>query len=168
MAADLTYPLRGWSDVYTLLGTGSATLFGLLFVAVSFHLKQVVGDESRLGTRLVAGYTFSVFIYLVVLCVALLIPRLSAAGLGWMLVAFSAIGLALGWVTWRLGKRDDSLRPKQYLLLPLVAQLLLLATAVSLLMDPQAATFDLLAIAVIVLLVGVVHNTWELLVSLSE
>lgn len=168
MGVDPVDPLRAWQDVYTLLGTAAATLFGLLFIAVSLHLGQVVGPKSRTGVRGVAGFTFTNFVYLVVLCVLLLLPGLKVAELGWTLAGFAVLGVSFEAIAWRRAEQDADVRTGQFLLLPLIGQLLMFGCAVALLARPTPVALVWLAIAVIVLLVGAVHNTWELLVSLSE
>lgn len=40
-----TYLSGGWHDLYVMLGTSSAALIGLLFVATSLHLSEIVNDE---------------------------------------------------------------------------------------------------------------------------
>jgi hypothetical protein len=37
--------LGSWGELYVMLGTSSAALIGLLFVAASLHLREIVGDE---------------------------------------------------------------------------------------------------------------------------
>jgi hypothetical protein len=39
-----------WGELYVMLGTSSAALIGLLFVATSLHLKELV-DKQVLRTR---------------------------------------------------------------------------------------------------------------------
>jgi modulator of FtsH protease len=37
--------LGSWGELYLMLGTASAALIGLLFVAASLHLREIVSDE---------------------------------------------------------------------------------------------------------------------------
>ena len=37
--------LGSWGELYVMLGTSSAALIGLLFVAASLHLREIVRDE---------------------------------------------------------------------------------------------------------------------------
>jgi hypothetical protein len=39
------FPVEPWRDLYVMLGTSSAALVGLLFVAASLHLKEVLRNE---------------------------------------------------------------------------------------------------------------------------
>ena len=42
-----------WHDLYVMLGSSSAALIGLLFVATSLHLKEIVNNRIfRLRTRI--------------------------------------------------------------------------------------------------------------------
>src|SRR5262245_2235970 len=76
--------IDAWHDLYVMLGTSSAPLLGLLFVATSIHLGEVVSD---LGFR-VRSYNQTVYL-LILLVVAVLIlvpqplPFLGAWSLTW-------------------------------------------------------------------------------------
>ena len=68
--------LEGWHDFYLLIGTASATLVGLLFVALTLNAEILRRDEFG-ATRALARRSFFCFINLVVVAGILLIPRQS-------------------------------------------------------------------------------------------
>jgi hypothetical protein len=80
-----------WRDLYVMLGTSSAALIGLLFVATSLHLDQIV-NNNVFQTR-----SRNVILHLIVTLVqaaAILTPQ-PAAFLGAELVAANVFGIWL-------------------------------------------------------------------------
>ena len=64
--------IKAWHDLYVMLGTSSAALIGLLFVATSLHLGEVVSNP---GFR-VRSYNQTVYLLtLVVEAVLILVPQ---------------------------------------------------------------------------------------------
>ena len=63
MVASGTYHPEQWSNFFILVGTGSATLAGLVFVAMTINLKGVAQDATHRyrAINMLAGFT-SVFI----------------------------------------------------------------------------------------------------------
>ena len=41
---DHSYQPELWRDLYVMLGTSAAALFGLLFIVASFRLDEIMGD----------------------------------------------------------------------------------------------------------------------------
>ena len=39
-------PIQVWHDLYVMLGTSSAALLGLIFVATSLHLDEIVNNPA--------------------------------------------------------------------------------------------------------------------------
>ena len=81
--------IDAWHDLYVMLGTSSAALLGLLFVATSIHLGEVV---SNLGFR-VRSYNQTVYLLiLLVLAVLILVPQ-PLPFLGAELMVLNLVGL---------------------------------------------------------------------------
>jgi hypothetical protein len=81
-----------WHDFYMLVGTASATLVGLLFIALSLHLDKVVGDRHR-GVQAMAGQTFSGFLAVLVVALFFLVPGQGPQGIGWPLLITGGQGV---------------------------------------------------------------------------
>lgn len=77
---DVDGALAGWHDFYLLLGGASATLVGLLFVAVTLNTDRLRAQESA-PTLSFAERTFGAFLLLIVLSLVALVPHLDSAGL---------------------------------------------------------------------------------------
>jgi hypothetical protein len=78
-----------WNEMYLMLGSSSAALIGLLFVATSLHLAEIANEEIY---RLRAQYTILVLINTLVQSIAILMPQ-PITVLGLELLAVSMSGL---------------------------------------------------------------------------
>jgi hypothetical protein len=91
---DFARLLDGWHDFYLLVGTASATLVGLLFLALTLNVEILRRDEFG-TTRIHARRAFSCFINLLVVSGVLLIPDQSHAGTGIPLAMIGGISLLI-------------------------------------------------------------------------
>ena len=79
-----------WNELYLMLGTSSAALIGLLFVATSLHLAEIANEEIY---RLRAEYTLLILLSTLVQSAAVLMPQ-SMKILGLELLAVNLWGLS--------------------------------------------------------------------------
>jgi len=89
MVTPEVYSPGQWSNFFILIGTGSATLAGLVFVAMTINLKGVAKDATHRyrAINMLSGFT-SVF---VISCLGLMAPQpYRALGLEWLAVALLA------------------------------------------------------------------------------
>jgi hypothetical protein len=63
---------EAWHNLYLMLGTSSAALIGLLFVATSLHLREIVNDAVD---KLRAEYTTLIMLGTLVQATAILTPQ---------------------------------------------------------------------------------------------
>jgi len=61
-----------WHELYLMLGTSSAALIGLLFVATSLHLAEIANEEIY---RLRAQYTTLILLSTLLQATAILVPQ---------------------------------------------------------------------------------------------
>lgn len=90
MDAEFARVVSAWRDFYSLAGSASASLVGLLFVAASIHLSKVASTEA---THLLsfASNTFSGFLYVLLISLLMLIPGQSSSTLGIELMGLGVI-----------------------------------------------------------------------------
>jgi hypothetical protein len=170
---DLTFSqaVAEWQTFYFALGTAAATLTGLLFVAVSLHLEQVVGTDHP-EIRAVAYKTLVGFVNLLFISLYFLMPRVTPLALAGALIVTTLIAAAIlgrqtplavhliqrtwGWrrFFWRFA-------------LPQIAQGGILIVAL-LLYFGQTGSLGLLVPLLILLLSANVLNAWELLVEVGK
>jgi hypothetical protein len=168
MDPSLSTLLHDWHDFYVLVGTASATLVGLMFVAVS--IGTAIFNEDHRGA-LTAFITPTVMHFASVLfgCLIATMPSHSWYTLGGLLGAGALAGsvfsgrLAVQMVIRRRYKVDLEDR-LFYALLPLAGYVLALVAAAVLLTHKAAISADLLAAAVLTLLFAAIRNAWDMMV----
>src|SRR5215472_5526519 len=154
MTASLAELLHSWHDFYLLVGTASATLVGLMFVAASIG-AQVFKEENRAAIEAFISPTVVHFSTALFACIIATIPEHAPLEI----VLLSVLGLAgLGYsarVWTQLIVRHkfsvDVIDRLFYAVIPGIGQFLVFLSAVMLLTMP-AAGLDCLAIALLVLL----------------
>lgn len=90
--------MESWHDFYLLTGTAAVTLAGLLFVALSLHLEQLV-EESHEHLLALARAMVTAFVMVLIASLMMLAPGFSQRITGFALVAVGSIG---GLVTLRM------------------------------------------------------------------
>jgi hypothetical protein len=79
--------IHAWHDLYVMLGTSSAALIGLLFIATSIHLGEVVSPGFR-----VRSYNQTLYLLtLLVEAILILVPQ-PVSFLGAELMALNLVG----------------------------------------------------------------------------
>ena len=161
--------IDAWHDLYVMLGTSSAALIGLLFVATSIHLGDVVSNS---GFR-VRSYNQTLYLLtLLVEAVLVLIPQ-PVPFLGAELVVLNVVGL---WFpistsyTFLYKHRDNSHRGGMKLsrAIPFsVAYLLGIAGGIALIQDSHWG-MHVVTISCTTLLVTVVLGTWSIMLGLEQ
>jgi modulator of FtsH protease len=170
--ADLDRIARSWHDFFVATAGGAAALLGLLFVAVSLNLDDIV-HAARPDLRVLAEQSFSNFLFALVVALLLLVPAPYAnpASTEGVLVSVGAIGLI------RIVRRAlRALRRGQlawgpvYTLrrlgAPAGANACLLIAAILLARADEGAFYWLLA-ATLVFLLSAADSSWDLLVRVG-
>jgi hypothetical protein len=167
MEPSLVELLHDWRDFYVLVGTASATLVGLMFVAVSIGTAIFNEDHSAAMAAFITP-TVMHFAATLFACLLVTIPTQSWRTLGALLGAGAVAGsiycgrLAVQVIISHRFKVDRIDR-LFYVLLPLVGYLLGLIAAVLLVMH-AAASANLIAAAVLTLLFAAIRNAWDMMV----
>jgi hypothetical protein len=162
------HALESWHDFFVLLGTAGATLLALLFVAVSLGAGFL--SDSRAGaTRAffspVVVHFSAVFFLSAVALMPGHRPGFFAVVIG--ICALAGLSVAL-YATIQLLRHDWTKYKQDHLaygLLPTVAYLALLVAAEMIWVENEFAV-DVLAGALLVLLLVNVRNAWDLTLSM--
>lgn len=160
--------LRSWHDFYILLGTASATMVGLLFVAASVSSGAFSSDR-RAPLRVFLSASVVNFSLILGSCLLVLVPAWRAPWLGVAILGCGLFGLTHSCLAWRDTLRDGLIKAIDfedrtwYLALPILGYLLLMAAG-SMLAVPLAAAPDLLSVAMGTLLATGIHNAWDITV----
>ena len=158
--------LSNWQNFYMIMGTAAATLTGLMFVATTI----IAGIDTHVPTANagVAAFNTPTVVHF---CAVLLLAGILSAP--WQ--AFSSISLLIG--VFGLGmafyliivmRRMQRMPHYQstledwlwYIVLPLVAHLLLIASAIMLSANPAPALYMVGAAMAMLLLIGI-RNAWD-------
>ena len=163
--------LRDWQSFYILTGTASATLIGLLFIAISIGsnlpMQQITNNLHTFVNPTLLYY----FQVLLVSCLAVMPLQSPFIYIG----AFAVLGIlniALTLkVSWRIRviHSEDEIGIGHWtwhFLLPFIAGLLFLASAIGFFLDIQLAPLGLAIADLLCLTIGL-HNTWILTIWLA-
>jgi hypothetical protein len=168
----MNYPttLQGWHDFYMITGTAAASLVGLLFVGLSLHLRVVVthGDVRALARITLAslGLTLVLSLFMV------LPPPDSPSSTGWNVVGVGVFGLVLIAAPLVAGIRSSHRALSvphvilRFGLTTLTFGGVITAGVILVAGDYHTGLTWLVAVS-IVLLVGALRNSWDLLVSVG-
>jgi hypothetical protein len=158
-----------WRDLYVMLGTSSAALIGLLFVAMSIHLSDVVSNP---GFR-VRSYNQTLYLLTLLVEAVLVLTPQPVPFLGAELVVLNVVGL---WFpistsyTFLYKHRDNSYRGgmKMSRAIPFsVAYLLGIAGGIALIQGSHWGMY-VVTISYTTLLVTVVLGTWSIMLGLEQ
>ncbi|MGK2954062.1 MAG: hypothetical protein ACSLFI_00055 [Solirubrobacterales bacterium] len=155
-----------WSDLYVAAAGASAALAGLVFVAVSINLDDILQGDGLPDLALV-----TLLLLIAVLIVSLfgLIPGQDAESLGWKLLAFAITwGLLVG----RFARRSV---PEGFPLVNRASRLLMPLVAIGpyvigsiLLMSGEASGLDWVFVGIIGSIAVAMVDAWILLVEIRR
>ncbi len=159
-----------WHEFYTLLGTASATLVGLLFVAASVG-SGVFSADRRAPLRIFLSASVVHFCGILAVCLLVLAPVRSWLVFGGLIVTGGLFGLIYCGLIWRDTVRDglsvkiawdDRL---WYVAIPVVGYLAEAAAGVALTCRLESGPPATAAAMGVLIVVGV-HNAWDITVWL--
>jgi hypothetical protein len=163
--------LAHWHDFFLAAGGAAATLVGLLFVALSLHLKRVV---SQPDVRALARVTLTDFTCVLVTAMLTLIPTDRASSTGWELLAVAVVNLPrtipiarTAFAPDRSGIFHPALLVRRFGL-SLVFYLGLAVIGVLFLAGQPETGLGWLVGVTIGLLLTALRNTWDLLVTVAD
>ena len=157
---------HGWHDFFLLLGTASATLVGLMFVAASIG-ATVFNEDHRGALQAFITPTVVHFAAVLFACLVNTMPIHSWESLGALLAAGGLAGVAYGGrVLMQLIVRHrfnvDLVDRMYYALIPMVAYLLALSAAILGFLHIAASAY-VMAAALLVLMVAGLRNAWDMM-----
>jgi hypothetical protein len=153
-----------WHDLFSLIGTASATLVGLLFVAASVGSGHYTQDNHP-ALRVFLSPSVFHFTCVLVACLIVVAPLRSWPLFGALIGADGLVGVAYTSLVWRNlirhGFTVDLEDRLWYAAVPVLCYAVLTAAAVMLL---RGAAFgcEILAFAIGVLLLIGIRNAWDM------
>jgi hypothetical protein len=169
MGAESMDLIHAWHDLYVMLGTSSAALIGLLFIATSIHLGEVVSNP---GFR-VRSYNQTLYLLTLLVEATLILVPQPVSFLGAELMALNLVGL---WIslstsyTFIYKHRDDRHRGgmKMSRAIPLsVSYLFGIAGGIALIQDSRWGMY-IVTVSYTTLLVTVVLGAWSTMLGIEQ
>lgn len=159
--------LREWNVFYSVLAGSTATLFGLLFFAVTLNARELHREEHERLFQL-AGLTFSNFLLLFLLSLQMLMPTKKEFALTTMWMMTGVIGF--GWtVSLYLKSHRASTASQKHNVIGRSFRLSFVAYVLLFLIGAYrfisiSETIQLLIIPVMMLLASSIRNSWGLMI----
>jgi hypothetical protein len=165
MQAPVAELFHTWHDFYLLVGTASATLVGLMFVAASIG-SSVFSEQHRGALQAFFSPTVVNFATVLFVCIAVMIPSQTWLSLGLLLSAGGVAGLVYAGRVWiqmiiRRSFHVDAVDRFFYATIPLLGYLMVLAAGILLLLR-QAWSSEATAAALAILLLAGIRNAWDM------
>ncbi len=160
------YVFGPWHDFFTLIGTASATLVGLMFVAASVG-TGVFTSERQVGLRTFLSPTVVAFSVVLAASLIGVLPVSNWSVPGFLLVSIGLLGVVYSWRVWRrmirggIAKSIDLEDRVWYTMVPAVAYLVLAVAGIALGIATEAACV-FLAVGVCLLLLAGIRNAWDM------
>jgi hypothetical protein len=162
--------LKEWREFYLLVGTAGATLLALLFVACSLGVGYLT-EERRAGTRMFMSPVVIHFTSVFFISAIALVPSHHTPFFAALIGATALIGvLVSSFITVQILRTDLTNYWQDHLaygLLPAVAYLALLTTAVLVYLENPYAP-DFLAGALLLLAIVNIRNAWDLTLTMVQ
>jgi hypothetical protein len=158
--------LDAWHPFFALLGSASATMVGLLFVAVSVG-TGVFSVDRPAPLRVFLSASVVHFASVLVACLVMTAPVLDWPLLGLMILGCGGFGLIYSSIALRDTVRDgmvariDLEDRTWYIALPILSYLCESASGIALAMHFRPAVTSL-ALSIGALLVIAIHNAWDI------
>ena len=162
--------IQTWQAFFTTVAGLAATLAGLLFVGLGLN-PRIMAPNGPPGMRVLAAQTFHHFLVLLVIALIALAPTETALPLAVTLLIVGVQGIVRVVLDLRQARRDHDprwgiLRAVARSVWPAVAYALCLWLGVDL-WDSDTAALGSMVVVVIVLLVHVSINCWDLLAAIG-
>jgi hypothetical protein len=161
-------------DFYILAGTASATLVGLLFVGLSLHLRIVTTTPEVRSLARVTLANFGAVLFVTLL----LVINEGQSTAAWQVISAGVVSLAIvgrsllpavvGRGRGLEMRREDRIRLVLRFGLSILSYLALIGAGILLNASYVSAFQEVLVVAIVVLLLVSLRNTWDLLVTLAD
>jgi hypothetical protein len=174
MTDDFIELLRSWQNFYFMNGGASATLIGLMFVALSLG-THLVSDSTRENMKTFVTPSVYYFVSVLLLAGIMLVPAYTPMGIGVMLFVGGIFGLVITvqhvrrliQAALQYGDFDRADWLAQ-IILPIVSYGLILAAAILFAVNQWSLAFIASWSASILLLICAITNTWSLVMWIVE
>jgi hypothetical protein len=164
--------VQEWQTFYATIAASSATLVGLLFVAIAVNPTILTRDNNG-SLRLLARQTFTSFLYMIAIALTFLIPRADPLGLGLPLLCIGIVGLLYTTAELRsalviLPQVSDKQAVWRRFAIKFASFVILIIVAIVLLVRGETTILWWMIAPMFLLLMSASLNTWILLIAVQE
>lgn len=167
--------IDSWRDFYMLTGSASATLVGLIFVAVTLHIDVIAEAKKSSDIRMLAEEIFINFLMILSFAFIFVVPSDSPSGLGYPLLILGTLQLVHTSVLWLKFLRSKGEHREiasstilRGLLIPnTVCYLALIAISLDIL-RAETRLLGWMVMVIVWLTIAAVENTWHLMMRVAE
>jgi multidrug transporter EmrE-like cation transporter len=167
--------IDSWRDFYMLPGSASATLVGLIFVAVTLHIDVIAEAKKSSDIRMLAEEIFINFLMILSFAFIFLIPSDTPTGVGYPLLILGTIQIvhtAILWLRFLRSRGEHRVFASSMILSGLlipntICYLTLIVIGADVL---QGGTHYLgwMVMVIVWLTISAVKNTWHLMMRVAE
>jgi hypothetical protein len=159
--------LHAWRDYYVAIGGAAAALLGAMFVAASVGIGYFTRDHVA-AIRSFMTPTVIHFAAVIFGSAFTMVPVLRWSWFGAMLIAAAVMGLAYtGFVATDVARRRNLewVDHIWYAAMPVAGYLIVVAAGISAIIG-KPGSVELLALAMVVLMIAGIRNAWDMIVFL--
>jgi hypothetical protein len=167
--------IDSWRDFYMLTGSASATLVGLIFVAVTLHIDVIAEAKKSSDIRMLAEEIFINFLMVLSFAFIFTVPSDTPSGIGYPLLILGTIRIAHTaslWLRFIRSKSDDrvftSINIVRNLLLPNTVCYLSLIIIGAEVLQGRTGYLDWMVMVIVWLIISAVENTWNLMLRVAQ
>jgi hypothetical protein len=165
----MSAPFEHWHDFFVLVGTAAAALVALLFVAASIG-AGIISFERTEATRMYMTPVVVHFTSVLLICAIGLVPSHTPISLALLIGANAAFGIVYSVILSIRVLKDQTVDLDDrlgYGIAPVIGYGVLLAAAVLVLVNSHRGP-DVLAAAILLLLIVNIRNAWDLTLFMAR
>jgi hypothetical protein len=167
--------IDSWRDFYMLTGSASATLVGLIFVAVTLHIDVIAEAKKSSDIRMLAEEIFINFLMILSFAFIFVVPSDSPSGLGYPLLILGILQLAHTSVLWLRFLRNKgenrafaSSMILRGLLIPNTVCYMTIIVIGADVLQGKTSYLGWMVMVIVWLTIAAVENTWHLMMRVAE
>ncbi|VVB71582.1 Uncharacterised protein [uncultured archaeon] len=172
---DFIDTIDAWRDFYMLTGSATATLIGLIFVAVTLHIDIIAESKKSSEIRMLAEQVFTNFLLILSFAFIFMVPSDTPYGIGFPLLILGAMEIiqtASLWLRFLRGRGEDrvfgSNQILRKVLLPNTICYLTLIIIGADLLGGRTRYLGWMVIVILWLIFSAAGNTWNLMLRVAE
>jgi hypothetical protein len=167
--------IDSWRDFYMLAGSASATLVGLIFVAVTLHIDVIAEAKKSSDIRMLAEEIFINFLMILSFAFIFTVPSDTPPGIGYPLLILGIMRIvhtSALWLKFIKGRSESRIFASRKIigsiLLPNTVCYLTLIVIGAEVLQGATSYLDWMVMVVVWLIISAVDNTWNLMLRVAQ